>query len=232
MPVVILAGGGVKTAVAAAVSGQGHELILLHADFGQASAQTERASLHKLAETLPSTRVIGIELPHVGQLHSVSTRQSAPGRQAGSASGDRIATSGADYFGLLPMLVSVGMQCAQRLGAASMVTGLSRFCDAAHLGLFGAGGRAECLPEFIYSFSVMIDGLYPRGSRVLIDAPLIDMSYADVVRLGRHLNVPLDTTWTCTQRGPRPCGRCEPCKTRAKAFEQDVTPTEAAAPTN
>lgn len=221
-PVVILAGGGVKTAVAAAVAGQGQKLTLFHVDFGQAAAQAERTALHELAGTLPSTKVFGVELPHVGQLQGVASGNSAPGD-------DRIATSGADYFGLLPMLLSAGMQCAQRVGAASLVTGLSRFCDAAHLGLFGAGGRTACLPEFIHSFNVMIDSLYPRGSRVAIDAPLMDIDYPDAVRLGRHLNAPIDTTWSCTQRGPRPCGQCEPCNTRAKALEPDATPVVAGA---
>lgn len=217
--IVILAGGGVKTAVAAAVAGQGQTLTLLHIDFGQPAAQAERAALHDLANSMPSTSVFGVELPHIGQLRSAASGQAAP-------SGDPTTTSGADYFGLLPTLLATGMQCAHRVGAASLVTGLSRFCDASHLGLFGAGGRTSCLPEFIHSFNIMVDSLYPRGSRVAVDAPLIDISYGDVVRLGRHLNVPIETTWTCQQHGPHPCKRCEPCKTRANAFEQEEPSTE------
>lgn len=214
--IVVLAGGGVKTAVAATVAGQGNELTLLHADFGQPSAETERACVHELARSLPAAKVLGLDLPHVGQL-----------RRDSSAPADRITTSPADYFGLLPMLLSVAMQSAQRVGATSVVTGFSRFCDAAHLGLFGAGGRIEGMPEFIHSFNVMIDSLYPRGSRVSVDAPLMDMNYSDVVRLGRHLGAPLEATWTCRQRGPRPCGRCEPCKARSAGFEENVAPAEA-----
>ena len=218
--IVVLAGGGVKTAVAATVAGKGNELIFLHADFGQPSAEAERASVHELARSLAAVRVLGLDLPHVGRLRGDSSAQAAP-------PADRKSTSAADYFGLLPMLLSVAMESAQRVGATSVVTGFSRFCDAAHLGLFGAGGRVECMPEFIHSFNVMIDSLYPRGSRVSVDAPLMDMNYSDVVRLGRHLGAPLEATWTCRQRGPRACGQCEPCKTRAAAFEENIAPAEA-----
>lgn len=220
--IVVLAGGGVKTAVAAAVAGQGNELTLLHADFGQASAEAERASVHALASRLATRRVVAVDLPHVGQLRGDSAAQTEP-------RADRGTTSAADYFGLLPTLLSVAIESAQRMGATSVVTGLSRFCEAGHLGLFGAGGRVECLPEFIHSFNVMIDSLYPRGSRVSVDAPLMDMNYSDVVRLGRHLGTPLEATWTCRQRGPRPCRRCEPCKARAAAFEENVATVEATA---
>ena len=219
--ILVLAGGGVKTAVAAAVAGQGNELTFLHADFGQASAETERACVHELARSLAAVRVLGLDLPHVAQLRGDSPAKAAP-------PADQVTTSPADYFGLLPMLLSVATESAQRMGATSVVTGLSRFCAAAHLGLFGAGGRVECMPEFIHSFNAMIDSLYPRGSRISVDAPLMDMNYSDVVRLGRHVGAPLEATWTCRDRGPRPCGQCEPCKARAAGFEENLAPPEAA----
>ena len=221
--IVMLAGGGVKTAVAAAVVGEQNELTLLHADFGQASSETERACTHELARSLATATVVGIELPHIGQLRVRASDQD-------DRSTEPVPTSAADCFGLLPTLLSVAMECAQRVGATSVVTGFSRFCDAGHLGLFGAGGRVECLPEFIHSFNVMVDSLYPRGSRVSVDAPLMDMSYSDVVRLGRHLGAPLKSTWTCLERGPRVCGQCVPCKARAAAFEENVAPVEASVP--
>lgn len=225
--IVVLAGGGVKTAVAATVAGEGNELTFLHADFGQPSAEVERASVHELARDLKAVRILSVDLPHVGQLRVDSSAQPTTPADRDRRPDNRITTSAADYFGLLPMLLSVAMEAAQRVGATTVVTGFSRFCDASHLGLFGAGGRVECMPEFIHSFSVMTDSLYPRGSRVSVDAPLMDLSYADVVRLGRHVDAPLEATWTCRQGGPRPCGRCAPCKARATAFEQDVMPVEA-----
>ena len=98
--IVVLSGGGVKSAVAAAVAGQASELTLLHADFGQPSSETERACTHELARSLEARRVVTVDLPHVGQLQGdSSTNAMSPT--------DRIATTPADYFGLLPSLLAV-----------------------------------------------------------------------------------------------------------------------------
>ena len=141
--------------------------------------------------------------------------------------GDAGSTASVFCYGLLPVMLTLAVQYAQRLGATSVVTGLSRFCEATHLGLFGAGGRIECLREFVHSFNIMVDSLHPRGAKVSVDAPLMDMSYSDVIRLGRHLDVPLESTWTCERSGPKTCNRCEPCKNRTAAFEASVAPTQA-----
>jgi hypothetical protein len=37
-----------------------------------------------------------------------------------------------------------------------------------------------------------------------------------------RFGVPLEHTWTCERAGPRPCGRCDPCKARANAFIEAV----------
>ena len=51
----------------------------------------------------------------------------------------------------------------------------------------------------------------------MLEAPLIDATYTDMVKLARHFQIPLEKTWTCTQATGRPCGRCEACKARAAA---------------
>ena len=41
---------------------------------------------------------------------------------------------------------------------------------------------------------------------------------ADVVKIGTSLGVPYELTWSCYERGDKPCGRCATCIDRAKAF--------------
>ena len=46
----------------------------------------------------------------------------------------------------------------------------------------------------------------------------MDMSYTEILQLGFRFDVPFDKTWTCLHTGSQPCGKCEPCKARVKAF--------------
>jgi 7-cyano-7-deazaguanine synthase len=99
-----------------------------------------------------------------------------------------------------------------------VITGLSHFCEAAHIGLPAAEGQDGRLFEFVHAFDIAIESLSPRRSRVRIDAPLIDLTCAQIIKLGRRFGVPFEKTWTCAQPGPRPCGSCEPCRSRERGF--------------
>jgi len=52
-----------------------------------------------------------------------------------------------------------------------------------------------------------------------LDAPFIDLSKADIVRIGDRLGVPYDKTWSCYKGGGLHCGKCGTCVERREAFE-------------
>ena len=57
------------------------------------------------------------------------------------------------------------------------------------------------------------------ASSIAIEAPLAEMSKADVIRLGQQLGVRLELTLSCMQpSGGRHCGRCSKCRERRDAF--------------
>ncbi|MBF0486266.1 MAG: 7-cyano-7-deazaguanine synthase QueC [Candidatus Omnitrophica bacterium] len=82
-------------------------------------------------------------------------------------------------------------------------------------------GYPDCRPEFFNAFQKTLDkglkaGVEKRGIRIL--TPLITLSKADIVRLGRRLKVPFEKTWSCYNKGKKPCGVCDSCRLRAKGF--------------
>ena len=82
-----------------------------------------------------------------------------------------------------------------------------------------AAGRAypDCTPEFS---DAMGKAVYEGSGRTChLEAPLINLTKAGVVKLGLELDAPYSLTWSCYEGGGKPCGTCGTCIDRAKAFE-------------
>jgi 7-cyano-7-deazaguanine synthase in queuosine biosynthesis len=215
---VVLSGGGVKSAVAAGRYAAEHELILVQVNFGQEFAEPALKAQHDLAASFPSARVVSLDLPHIDQMFEARrptqsetsnlerTRLVAPTEEAVAISG------------LLTVLLSMGVQCAEQFGAVSVVTGLSRLCPAGHLGLHASGGGLGGLREFLHTFQIAIEAMPPGGSKIRVESPLLDMTYGQMIMLAQRFGVQLDRTWSCESAAPYPCKACDSCKSRAKAF--------------
>jgi len=87
-------------------------------------------------------------------------------------------------------------------------------------------GYPDCRPEFIEAYERMANLATKSGvegrTRVEIHTPLIQLSKAEIVTLGRSLGVPFGMTHSCydpTSEG-RPCGQCDACLLRRKGFEE------------
>lgn len=56
-------------------------------------------------------------------------------------------------------------------------------------------------------------------NRLVISRPLSAGSKPEVVKLAVSLGVPLALTWSCHREGSTPCGVCQGCKSRRRAFK-------------
>lgn len=56
-------------------------------------------------------------------------------------------------------------------------------------------------------------------SRLGSNAPFVDMTKADIVKLGAELGVDFARTWSCYKGGKFHCGKCGTCTERREAFE-------------
>ncbi|MCK9604643.1 MAG: 7-cyano-7-deazaguanine synthase QueC [Candidatus Omnitrophica bacterium] len=79
-------------------------------------------------------------------------------------------------------------------------------------------GYPDCRPEFFRAFAVAAAAGIKAGLAIKIKAPLLEMSKADIVRLGSKLGVPFGLTWSCYRGGRKPCGKCDSCYYRKKGF--------------
>jgi 7-cyano-7-deazaguanine synthase len=101
----------------------------------------------------------------------------------------------------------------------------ARGLDTVYLGVnaLDYSGYPDCRPEFIESFQATAALALKRGVEgrpVEIRTPLIDLTKADIVRLGVERAAPLHLTWSCYRGGTVPCGSCASCALRAKGFAE------------
>lgn len=113
------------------------------------------------------------------------------------------------------VFLSVAASYADALGVEDIYIGVSEV---------DYSGYVDCREEFIRSMERTINlGTVlgaERGRHITIHAPFMHMAKADEIRLGARLGVDYGLTWTCYRGGDRPCGTCDSCLLRAKAFAE------------
>ena len=76
----------------------------------------------------------------------------------------------------------------------------------------------DCRPEFVRAFASMVNLAVEGLATIDILAPFLEMTKADIVKLGADLHVPFERTWSCYKGGALHCGTCGTCYERREAF--------------
>ena len=86
-------------------------------------------------------------------------------------------------------------------------------------------GYPDCRPEFIAAFANLANLATRRaveGSRIRIEAPIVKMGKAEIVRQGYELGVDFALTVSCYNADVqgRACGLCDACRFRREGFQR------------
>lgn len=123
------------------------------------------------------------------------------------------------------ILLAIALGYAESVGAAAIYIGANAI---------DYSGYPDCRPEYFRAFEHMARlatrAGVEEGRRVTIEAPLLHLSKADIVRLGERLHVPWELTWSCYAGGRGPCGRCDACVLRTQGFQRAGVTDPLAAP--
>ncbi len=85
-------------------------------------------------------------------------------------------------------------------------------------------GYVDCRQEFIDAMEAAINKGTVMGAEsgkpIKINAPFVNKTKAEEIVLGMELGVDFGLTWSCYRGGEKPCGTCDSCLLRAKAFAE------------
>ncbi len=115
----------------------------------------------------------------------------------------------------------------------SLALGWAEVLNARHLFIgvnaVDFSGYPDCRPEFIDAFEHLANlatkaGV--EGGKFIIDAPLIDLSKAQIIQRGIELGVPYKDTLSCYQATDEglACGVCDSCGLRIQGFFEAKQP--------
>ena len=185
---IVLLSGGLDSATALAIArSRGYECYTLAFDYGQRH-RAELAAARRVSKAFGAVQHRELKLP-IGEL-------------GGSALTDRsIAVPEAPTSGIpvtyVParntVFLSLALAWAEVLGAGRILIGVNAV---------DFSGYPDCRPEFISAFERLARLATKRGvegGELSIDAPLVKLSKADIVRRGTELGVDYSLTVSCYQ---------------------------------
>jgi 7-cyano-7-deazaguanine synthase len=205
---VVLLSGGLDSATALAVAqGEGFECHALAVNYGQRH-RSELEAARRVADAAGvALKILPLGLRAIG----------------GSALTADIDVPEAETTGIpvtyVPARNTVFLALA--LGWAEVLA-----ADSIYIGVNAVdySGYPDCRPEYIAAFQAMANlatkaGVEGHGCR--IETPLIDLTKAEIIRLGTRLGVDYALTVSCYQADAegRACGRCDSCRLRRAGFE-------------
>lgn len=206
--VILLSGGLDSATVVAMAREQGYACYTMSFDYGQRH-RAELDAAARVARDLGAVehKVIGLDLNGIGGSALTDSSIDVP-----ETPGDGIPVTYVPARNTVFLSLALGW--AEVLGARDIFIGVNAV---------DYSGYPDCRPEFIESFERMANlatkaGV--EGNGFTIQAPLQNLSKADIVKAGVRLGVDYGLTVSCYQADDqgRACGKCDSCRLRAEGF--------------
>jgi len=209
---VVLLSGGLDSAITLWLArNQGYELYTLCFDYGQKHYK-ELKSAEKLAKLagVKSHKTVSLNLDGWG---GSSLTDESLEIETGNLDRKDIPNT---YVPARNMVfLSVAASYAEAIEARDIFIGIS---EADY------SGYCDCRSEFIEAMQNAINkgtvSSVEKNQPITIHTPFINKTKTEEILLAVTLGAPLEHTWSCYRGGERPCGTCDSCLLRARAFEK------------
>ncbi len=212
--VVLLSGGLDSATVLAMAKEQGFDPCALTVTYGQRHAvELDAARATANSQGVTDHRFVKVELDKLGGSALTDDIDVPKDRDESTMAGEIPVT-------YVParntVMLSIALGFAEVVGANDIFVGVNAV---------DYSGYPDCRPEYIEAFQTMArlatkSGV--EGAEITIHAPLVHLTKTDIVREGLRLGVDYSKTHSCydPDENGRPCGRCDSCQIRNRAFAE------------
>lgn len=216
MKALVLSSGGVDstTALALAVIRYGKDnVIALSVSYGQKHDKEIQAA--KAVSAFYGVEQLFLDLSKIFQYSNCSLLQQSTEEIPEESYAKQIEKT----EGEKPVSTYVPFRNGLFLSSAASIA-LSKDCSVilygAHADDSAGFAYPDCSPVFNDAMNQAI--FEGSGHQLKVEAPFVNMTKAEVVKMGLELNAPYELTWSCYEGKDEPCGKCGTCIDRAAAF--------------
>jgi 7-cyano-7-deazaguanine synthase len=213
---VVLLSGGIDSVTTMAIArAEGYAMYALSFNYGQRHAIELEKARH-MARVLGAKKhlVLDIDLKAIGGSALTDTRAVPKDRVSEEISRSIPIT-------YVPARNTIFLSCAlawaEVLGVFDIFIGVNAL---------DYSGYPDCRPEYIAAFEHManlaLKAAVEGTGKIIIHAPLLSLTKAEIIRRGIELGVDYSLTHSCYDPGPdgMACGRCDSCLLRLKGFRE------------
>jgi 7-cyano-7-deazaguanine synthase len=213
---VVLLSGGLDSATTLAVArSERHDVYTLSVDYGQRHLhELDCAAAQAQLQGAKEHRVVRIDLRTIGG-SALTADIDVPKDRSHDDIGHGVPITYVPARNTVLLALCLGY--AESVGAFDLFIGANAI---------DYSGYPDCRPEFLEEFERLANlatkaAIEGQGT-YRVHAPLISLTKADIIRLGRKLGVDYGQTLSCydPDAAGRSCGRCDSCQLRRKGFAE------------
>jgi len=204
--VVLLSGGLDSSTCLALATERGFECHTIAFDYGQRhSAGLQAAATISEHFKASSHRVVKVSIDALGGSSLTDANTELPEPSVGEGVPSTYVPARNTIF------LSIALGLAEVLKAQHIFIGIHHV---------DASNYPDCSPSFLRAFQQLAKEATASDQNVVIEAPLVEMSKAEIIKTAHTLGVPLATTISCYGANAQgeACGKCESCAIRRQGF--------------
>ncbi|MBQ2666505.1 7-cyano-7-deazaguanine synthase QueC [Methanobrevibacter sp.] len=205
--------GGLDCTVATCAYDKDYEIHAITFDYGQKAFKQELNASKKICEKMGWTHEV-IDLPWLSKISnsSLNTDEAIPEiLEEDLDNFDKSSETASNVW--VParntVFTSIALSYAESIGAEIIIVGWN-------------GEEGTTFPDNSKKYLDEFNELIGVGSpeKIRIEAPCIDLNKEEIVGLGVEIGAPIELSYSCYKGEIEPCGVCESCMRRKRAFKK------------